>query len=162
MRIVVFDPFVKNDSPELRAVGGKLAADFHAALAEADFISAHFPLTKETRGIVNAQALAAMKPGAFFINTSRGGVVDEAALLAALQSGHLAGAALDVREIEPPTAPNPFAEMDNVILTPHIGSFTVEAQARTFEAVCSDVDRVLRGEPAINFVNFPLPRRSGS
>jgi len=162
MRLVAFDPFVKNDAPELQAAGAELATDFFAALAEGDFVSAHLPLTPETRGIINAQAFAAMKPGAFFINASRGAVVDEAALLAALQSGHMAGAALDVREVEPPTAANPFADMENVILTPHIASFTVEAQSRTFDAVCSDVDRVLRGESALHFVNFPLPRRSPS
>jgi D-3-phosphoglycerate dehydrogenase / 2-oxoglutarate reductase len=79
------------------------------------------------------------------------------ALLIALQKNHLAGAALDVREIEPPKEKSAFNEMDNVILTPHIGAFTQEAQTRTFECVCEDLDRVLRGEPAINFVNIPQP-----
>ena len=101
-----------------------------------------------------------MKPGAFFINSSRGGIVDESALLAVLQTGHLAGAALDVREMEPPVAPNPLAALENVILTPHTGAFTTEAQTRTFEAVCADVDRVLSGEPAVNLVNFARPVRS--
>ena len=104
----------------------------------------------------NAQTFAAMKRGAFFVNTSRGGVVDEVALLAALQSDHLGGAALDVREVEPPKERSAFETMNNVILLPHIGSFTHEAQARTFEAVCADLARVLRSEPAVNVVN---PRR---
>jgi phosphoglycerate dehydrogenase-like enzyme len=100
-----------------------------------------------------------MRPSAWFINTSRGGVVDESALLEALERQKIAGAALDVRAKEPPEGPNRFATMDNVILTPHIASFTVEAQTRTFEAVCADLSRVLRGQPAVSFVNFPLPRR---
>ncbi len=123
----------------------------------------------------NAQTFAAMKRGAFFLNTSRGGVVDEVALLGALQSGHLAGAALDVREVEPPKVRCPafrrpdapedakawtpseagFEDLDNVILLPHVGSFTHEAQARTFEAVCADLAHLLRGEPAANVVNRP-------
>jgi phosphoglycerate dehydrogenase-like enzyme len=107
----------------------------------------------------NAAAFASMKRGAFFINTSRGGVMDESALLAALQSGHLSGAALDVRETEPPTVRSEFEKLDNVILTPHVGAFTTEAQARTFEAVCDDLDRLLRGEAAVNFVNFATPRK---
>jgi phosphoglycerate dehydrogenase-like enzyme len=100
-----------------------------------------------------------MKRGAFFINTSRGGVVDERALIEALQNGQLAGAALDVREIEPPGARTDLETMENVLLTPHIGSFTHEAQTRTVNAVAADIERLLRGTPVINFVNFPLPRR---
>jgi phosphoglycerate dehydrogenase-like enzyme len=80
-------------------------------------------------------------------------------LLLALQSGHLAGGALDVRESEPPQTRSALEELDNVILTPHIGSFTTEAQTRTFEAVCGDLGRVLRGAPAENFVNLPRPGR---
>ena len=99
-----------------------------------------------------------MKRGAFLINTSRGGVVDEAALLDALQRGHLGDAALDVRATEPPGHRDAFVALDNVILTPHIGSFTHEAQTRTFEAVADDLERLLRGEPVVNFVNFALPR----
>ena len=158
--MVVYDPFVQADAPVLRETGATLTMSLPEALAEADFVSAHLPLTPKTRLLFNAQTLAAMKPGAFFINTSRGGIVDEAALLAVLQAGQLAGAALDVREMEPPVTPNPLAAMENVILTPHTGAFTVEAQTRTFEAVCGDLDRVLRGEPTMNFVNFARPGRS--
>lgn len=108
----------------------------------------------------NAAAFTLMKPGAFFINTSRGGVVDEPALLEALRSGHLGGAALDVREKEPPGERTGLEQMDNVILAPHIGAFTAESQTRTFEAVATDVDRLLSGEPAINFVNMARPART--
>ena len=85
--------------------------------------------------------------------------MDEAALLAALQTGRLAGAALDVREIEPPKNRTALESLPNVILTPHTGAFTVEAQARTFEAVTADVERLLEGKPTQNFVNFERPRR---
>jgi phosphoglycerate dehydrogenase-like enzyme len=107
----------------------------------------------------NQSAFALMKPGAFFINTSRGGVVDEMALLEALRSRRLGGAALDVRGTEPPGGKSGFEEMENVILTPHIGAFTAESQARAFEAVSGDLDLLLSGKPAINFVNLAAPRR---
>ncbi len=160
MKVVVFDPFVKSDSPALAETGATLCSNLTDALAVADFVSVHSPLTPETRHLFNAQAFATMKRGACFLNTSRGGVMDETALLSALQSGHLGGAALDVREIEPPTSKTAFETMDNVILTPHVGAFTVESQARTFEAVATDLDHLLSGEPALNFVNFDRPKRS--
>lgn len=156
MNIVVFDPFVKTKSDD---PGVTHVQSLKEALGQGDFVSAHLPLTAQTKHLFNAEAFAAMKPGAFFINTSRGGIVDEHALLAALGERRIAGAALDVRETEPPPAPNPFAAFENVILTPHIGAFTIEAQARTFQAVCGDLERVLRGESADNFINFPQPRK---
>jgi D-3-phosphoglycerate dehydrogenase len=159
MKIRVFDPFVKNDSPVLTELNATLCEKLHDALGVADFVTVHSPLTADTKHMFNAAAFASMKRGAFFINTSRGGVMDESALLAALQSGHLSGAALDVRETEPPTVRSEFEKLDNVILTPHVGAFTTEAQARTFEAVCDDLDRLLRGEAAVNFVNFATPRK---
>jgi len=159
MRVLAYDPFVKADSPALIETGAVLCNQFEEALVGADFVTAHSPLTPETRHMFNARAFGLMKRGAFFINTSRGGIVDEAALLDALQHRHLGGAALDVREIEPPRTQSGFEAMENVILTPHIGSFTTEAQTRTFEAVAADIDRLLSGAPAINFVNFAQPRR---
>jgi D-3-phosphoglycerate dehydrogenase len=159
MTTVVFDPFVKSNSPALGETGATLAATLGEALGRADFVSVHSPLTPETKRMFNQTTFALMKPGAFFINTSRGGMVDEAALLAALRSGHLGGAALDVRETEPPGADSGLAQLDNVILTPHVGSFTVEAQTRTMEAVAQDLDQVLSGGPAKNFVNMARPNR---
>jgi phosphoglycerate dehydrogenase-like enzyme len=99
-----------------------------------------------------------MKPGSFFINTSRGKVLVEADLLAALKDGHLAGAALDVRATEPPTA-GELESLPNVILMPHVGAWTHEAQERVSAAVCDDVARVLSGKPAINAVYDAMPRR---
>ncbi len=157
LKTVVFDPFVKPNSPALAETGSTLAATLEAALAKADFVTTHSPLTPETKHLFNQAAFSRMKPGAFFINTSRGGVVDETALLAALRSGHLGGAALDVREIEPPSQKTGFEQMDNVILSPHVGSFTSEAQTRTFEAVAEDLDRVLSGQPPKNVVPNPPP-----
>jgi len=159
MEVLVHDPFVKPDSPLLHDTGVTLCHRLEDGLADADFVTAHSPLTLQTRHLFNAQTFASMKRGAFFINTSRGGVVDERALLEALRSGQLAGAALDVREIEPPGAGTDLETMENVVLTPHIGSFTREAQTRTVNVVAADIERLLVGIPALNFVNFPRPRR---
>jgi D-3-phosphoglycerate dehydrogenase len=159
MKLAVFDPFVKEDSPALVELGAHLYQSLEQAVSAADFITVHSPLTAETRHMFNDRAFSAMKKGSFFINTSRGGVMDEAALLNSLRTGHLAGAALDVRETEPPTSRAEFEKMDNVILTPHVGAFTTEAQTRTFEAVCDDLDRLFRNEPAVNYVNLARPAR---
>jgi D-3-phosphoglycerate dehydrogenase len=159
MTTVVFDPFVSPNSPALAETCATLLPTLDEALARADFVSVHSPLTPETKRMFNQSTFVLMKPGSFFINTSRGGIVDEIALLAALRSGHLAGAALDVRENEPPAANSGLEQMDNVILAPHVGAFTVEAQARTLEAVAGDLDNVLSGAPAKNFVNMPRPNR---
>lgn len=159
MRLVVSDPFVKPGDATLAQTGATLCAKLDDALAQAEFVTTHSPLTPETKRMFNERTFAVIKRGAFFINTSRGGVVDETALLAALQSGHLGGAGLDVREVEPPKERSAFEAMDNVILLPHVGAFTVEAQARTFEAVCTDLERLLNGQPAANFVNFATPKR---
>ncbi len=159
MRIVVFDPFIQPDSPHLRETAATLHPKLEDALAQADFVTAHSPLTPETKKMFNAKTFSAMKRGTVFINTSRGGVVDENALLDALESWHLGGAALDVREVEPPKTRTAFENLENVILTPHIASFTTEAQTRTYEAVASDIERLLNGESAVNFVNMPRPSR---
>jgi D-3-phosphoglycerate dehydrogenase len=152
LKLVVYDPFVKHGSPALDGLDAMLVEKLEQALATADFVTVHSPLTPETKHLFNERAFGAMKRGSFFVNTSRGGVMDEKALLRALKSSHLAGAALDVREIEPPEAHIGFESLDNVILTPHVGAFTHEAQARTFEAVCDDLDQVLRGEAPRNLV----------
>jgi len=107
---------------------GVTVADFHTVLAAADFVSVHVPLSKSTRNLIDGRALSLMKKGSYLINLARGGVVDEAALHAALVSGRLAGAALDVHEHEGQGQISPLAELPNVLLTPHIGASTVETQ----------------------------------
>jgi D-3-phosphoglycerate dehydrogenase len=159
MRLMVFDPFLKRDSPAVLESGAVFCEKLEEMLGAADFVSLHMPLTAATHHLFDERRFAAMKPGSFFINTSRGGVMDESALIAALQTWHLAGAALDVREIEPPIKGSVLETMSNVILTPHVGAFTTEAQTRTFEAVAQDVERLLSGQPAINFVNIACPGR---
>lgn len=100
---------------------------FDQCLAEADVLSVHMPLNPETRGLINAAALAKMKPGAFIINTSRGPVIDEKALIAALQGGRLAGAGLDVFETEPLPKDSPLRAMEHVVLTPHMAAYSEES-----------------------------------
>jgi D-3-phosphoglycerate dehydrogenase len=94
---------------------------FDSLLQQSDFVSLHCPLSDDTRGLMNAAAFAKMKPGSVFINTARGGLVVESELIAALESGHLGGAGLDVFEREPPDPKNPLFRMDQVVVTPHLG-----------------------------------------
>ena len=159
MKSVVYDPYVKADSPALLETGAKLMGTVEEVLSAADFVTTHLPQTPQTKRMFNERTFSLMKRGAFFINTARGGVVDECALVAALKSGHLGGAALDVREVEPPTEKTGLEQLDNVILAPHIGAFTAESQARTVAAVSADVDRLLSGEAVVNFVNMSKPAR---
>ena len=107
---------------------GITVADFHTVLATADFVSVHVPLNDSTRNLINRKALSLMKKGSYLINLARGGVVDETALYAALATGRLCGAALDVHEREGQGQISPLAQLSNVVLTPHIGASTVETQ----------------------------------
>jgi (S)-sulfolactate dehydrogenase len=115
-------------------------------LSSADIVTLHCPLTQETRGLIGAEQIAAMKPGAILINTARGGIVDEAALAAALRSGHLGGAAIDVFDTEPITAETAalFAGLLNVILTPHISGVTAESNARISAVTVDNILRALQ------------------
>ena len=117
----------------------------HEALAEADAISIHVPLGANTRGLIGAEALSHAKPGAWLVDTSRGGVVDTLALRDALLSGRLAGAALDVFDPEPPPPDHPLLQLSNVIATPHCAGITPQAFARLGMAAARDIDDVLRG-----------------
>jgi len=159
MNIVAYDPFVKADDPGLVELGASLADSVVGAVGCADIVSVHMPLTDETKHLFNVDVFRSMKPGATFINTSRGGVVCEQDLVAALKSGQIAGAGLDVRESEPPGEPSTLESMDQVIVLPHIGAFTNEAQDRTYAAVASDLNRLLQGGAVENFVNFNQPKR---
>ncbi len=157
MEILAHDPFVDHDAARVLELRIRMVT-LDELMANADFVSCHLPATRDTRAILNYGVFCRMKPGAFFINTSRGEVVDEDGLIRALTEKRLAGAALDVHSSEPPT-PGPLHEMENVILLPHIGAFTREGQERVMSAVCRDVAAVLRGEPARNCANFARPRK---
>jgi glyoxylate reductase len=121
-------------------------------LAEADFVSLHPPLTAATRHMIAARELSLMKPTAYLINTSRGAVVDEAALAAALAERRIAGAGLDVFENEPHVAPA-LTGLANVVLTPHLGSAVVEVRAAMAEAVVDNIAAILAGRTPPNIVN---------
>jgi phosphoglycerate dehydrogenase-like enzyme len=116
-------------------------------LAESDFVSLHLPQTPETVDLIDAQALARMKPGACLINISRAPMLNRAALLAALRSGHLGGAGLDVWWEEPADPADPLLAMRNLILTPHIAADTAESEQRLAELTAENVRRIARGEP---------------
>lgn len=144
MEIAAYDPYLPADDPHWSGIRN---LPLHSLLAEADIVSLHTPLTKETRRMFGAAALAAMKKSAILINAARGGVIDEGALAAALRDGAIAGAALDVFEEEPlePASGEKFAGLKNVILTPHIAGVTEESNVRvsrvTLENVAAALDR---------------------
>jgi D-3-phosphoglycerate dehydrogenase len=125
MNIVAFDPFI---SPEQARDLDIETASLDEVFSRADFLTIHTPLTQDTRGIIGPEAFAKMKKGARIVNCARGGLVDEAALVNAIKEGTVAGAALDVFEQEPPPVDHPLLSMDNVIVTPHLGASTKEAQ----------------------------------
>jgi D-3-phosphoglycerate dehydrogenase / 2-oxoglutarate reductase len=129
------------------------ASSLADALPRADFVSLNVPLTAATRGMFGADQFAAMKPGAFLVNTARGGVVDEAALLAALRDGRLAGAAVDVFADEPPRPDNPLFASDKVIVSPHNAGNTQDAFRRLAMSAAEDILRALRGERPEGLVN---------
>ncbi len=146
LKVITHDPYVAPDVTKALDVEN---TSFDDLLAQADFISVHAPLMPATRGIIGATAFARMKKGALLINTARGPLVDEAALVAALDSGHLGGAALDVVTTEPPAKDSPLLGRDNVILTPHTAFYSVEALEELQTKCASDVARVLSGEPPV-------------
>ncbi|NPA26237.1 MAG: hypothetical protein GXO36_01360 [Chloroflexi bacterium] len=142
MRVLGYDPYL--DQATLAARGVEPVADLATLLARSDVVSVHVPLTPETRGLLDAQALAQLKPGAIVLSTARGGVVDEAALLAALDEGRVLGAGLDVFEHEPPGATR-LVTHPRVVATPHIAAQTREAQARVARDIADEVLAALRG-----------------
>jgi (S)-sulfolactate dehydrogenase len=145
MAIAAFDPFLGEADPAWAAVVRH--SSLEGLLATADVVSLHVPLTAETRGLLDARRIAAMRPGAILVNTARGPVVEAAAVAAALRAGRLAGAALDVFEEEPLSAEaaRVFAGCPNLILTPHVAGITVESNARVSAMVAEAVRRVLEG-----------------
>jgi len=152
LTVVTHDPFVAREVP---AAAGVEAVSFERLLAISDFVSVHAPLTPSTRGLFNADALRKMKKGAMLINTARGPLVEEAALVAALDAGHLAAAALDVVEVEPLARDSRLLGRDNLIFSPHTGFYSVEALDELQTKCASDVARVLCGEPPV----YPVKAR---
>lgn len=142
MNIIGYD--VVPIDPEFVNEVGLMKADLGTLLQSSDYVSLHIPLLASTRHLINAQNISKMKKTACLINTSRGGTVDEDALYRALRDGHLRGAALDVFETEPATD-TPLAELDNVILTPHIGAQTIEAQSLAANVVAEKIVQIERG-----------------
>ena len=144
MRVLVYDPFLNANAtlPD----GAAVVESLDTLLAEADFVTVHAPLSPETHHLISDRAFGVMKRGAYLINASRGPVVDEAALIRALQSGHLAGAGLDVFDPEPPHPDNPLLQMPNVIATPHVASNTDKGNWRMSQGVADQVIQLLAGE----------------
>ena len=152
MHIVAYDPFVTQEH------AGRLGVDlapFEQVLAESDFLTLHTPLTETTRHLIGPREIGLLKEGVRVLNVARGGLIDEAALLEALEAGRIAGAGLDVFVEEPPGAV-PLVQHPRVVTTPHLGASTVEAQAQVAREVVEQVLAVLRGQPAQYTVNAPF------
>jgi len=149
MRVLAYDPYAPEEA--FREVGAERAS-LERLLRESDVITVHAPLTEETRGMLNAEAIRLMKPGAILVNTARGAIVDERALAEALREGRIFYAGLDVFEREPP-AGSPLLELPNVVLTPHIAAFTKEALRRMDMANAEDLVRFFRGERPLHLAN---------
>jgi phosphoglycerate dehydrogenase-like enzyme len=150
MRFIAHDPYV---DPKVAGELGVRLVDLETLFREADFLSVSCPLNDETRYIVNAERLALMKPTAYVINTARGPVVDERALVEALRSGQIAGAGLDVFESEPYPADHPINRLDNVLLTPHALCWTDQCFAGIGAADVAAVFEVMRGRVPRGIVN---------
>ena len=144
MQIHVFDPFL--DPATVETWGAHYEKDLVEMAGRVDVLSIHCPLTDRTRHLVNAKVIRALNPNAFLVNASRGPLVEEKALVEALQKNKIAGAGLDVYDPEPPAGNNPLFSLDNVVLTPHLASFTEEGRRRMGLTVVEDVLRVFRGE----------------
>lgn len=151
MKVIGYDPFVK---PEKAKELGVELVSFEEVCKRADIITVHVPLSKDTKGLINKETINKMKDGVIIINCARGGIVNEADLIDALKSGKVRGAGLDVYEKEPPEK-SPLFEMDNVVLTPHLGASTQEAQVNVSIAIAEQIVDYLINGVIKNAVNFP-------
>lgn len=154
MKVMVYDKYINQDKSEFNNYEVR---PFEELLKESDIVTIHLPLTSETKFLFGKKIFDLMKPGSFIVNTSRGNIISEDDLITALENGKLGGAALDVRITEPPLK-SKLNDFENVILTPHIGGFTMESQERVINSISNDIDLILRNKPAINFVNFSVPK----
>ena len=150
MRVLAYDPLV---GPEVMAEHGVESRPLEALLAEADFVSAHAPHGAGTHHLLGEAQFRLMKPSAIFVNTGRGKVVDEPGLIRALEEGWIAGAGLDVLEEEPPAPDNPLLRMPNVVVTPHMASYSNESNVERRRRVGQEVAAVLSGRRPLNVVN---------
>jgi len=150
LRVMAYDPYVMQKDFDH---AGVIKAEIDDMLSQADFVSIHTPLTPETKELLNIDRLKLMKPSAVVINTSRGPIIEENALVRALKEGSIAGAALDVLQIEPPEEDNPLMNMENVILTPHAGFYSEEAIESLRSTAATAVRNVLMGQKPDNMVN---------
>jgi D-3-phosphoglycerate dehydrogenase len=151
LHVMAYDPFVSRS--EIEAKGIEAVAALKTLLQTADIISLHVPLTPENHHLINEQTLAQMKPNVILINTARGGLVDEEALLTAVENGRLFGVGLDVMAIEPPLADHPLLQFDNVIVTPHVASGTIVGRQRLWVTAIEQAFQVLRGERPLGLLN---------
>ena len=152
MRVLAYDPYISEEKAE--DMGIELA-ELDKIYAEADFLTLHMPLTAETKHLINAQVFGKMKKGIRIVQCARGGIIDESALVKAIEAGIVAGVALDVFEKEPVTADNPLLKLDNVIVAPHLGASTKEAQLGVAVDVAAGVIAALNEEPVATAVNMP-------
>jgi len=150
LKLMAFDPYIALDAAEQRNVE---LVDFDTLLAEADFISVHAPLTTQTRHILNEEAFKKMKSTAIVVNTSRGGLIDQAALAKALQEGWINSAGIDVYETEPPKKDDPLLKLGNVVLTDHAAWYSEESQVELQTKAAAEVCRVLTGQTPLSCVN---------
>ena len=150
MKVLYYDPVRKKD---LERTQGYQFVDREVLLRESDFVTLHVPLLPDTKGMMGAAEMALMKPTAFLINTSRGPVVDERALIGALQDGRIAGAGLDVYEKEPVDLANPLLKMENVVVLPHVGSATEATRTAMLDLAVNNVLAVLQDKPSLTPVN---------
>jgi D-3-phosphoglycerate dehydrogenase len=146
IKVNAFDPFAK---AELLKAANVESVDFDTLLQRSDYVSVHAPLMPQTRGMMNAAAFAKMKKGAYIVNTARGPLIDEPALIAALDAGQVGGAGLDVVATEPLAKDSPLLGRDNVIVSPHTAFYSIEALEELQSKCASDVARVLSGEKAV-------------
>jgi D-3-phosphoglycerate dehydrogenase len=145
LELLGHDPFAP--AATFEALGVRRCETLAELLAQSDILSLHCPLTDQTRGMVNAEAIAQMPKGSYVVNTARGGLIDEAALVAAIRSGHLAGAGLDTFAVEPPAADHPFFAESAIVVSPHVGGVTREAGARVGIDAVRGIFQILQGQP---------------
>jgi D-3-phosphoglycerate dehydrogenase len=152
-RILVYDPFVKQGDPRLKEVKGTLIKNLAQLMKESDFVTLHVAATPETEKLISAELIKSMKSTAFFVNTSRGFIVDEDALFEALKEKRIAGAGMDVFVAEPVESTNRFLDLDNVTVSPHIGGETLDVVRHQSEMIVEDIELFIKGRQPKNIKN---------